>query len=314
MDRYKAFERELSESTFETRERQLRGFRDWFGGNLADVTGDDIEQWVIHLSTEGYGAKTIEGRRWALSKFFRHMADKGRIDTDPMQAVSWEDIGVASGKTRKQEMSEENEGIYALSQEEVRTLAEHVPDPKVRNELLIKLLASTGMRAHEAADLTLDRVDMEDRLIKVVDKKTGSSRKVTYPQSLDALMNQWVNGGHRAVYSSATDSEYLFVTRKSPKMTNDRVNDQVRKAADSAGIQEVLYQDAAGKTRYKITAHTLRHTFAIQALRPDVGQGSMGLRYLQDVLGHENIQTTQKYLQYVEKDAIDDMRKNGPAF
>lgn len=315
MERYRALERgQVSESTFDTRKRQLRTFKEWFAGDLAEVTGDDIEQYIIELSSEGYGSKTIAGRRWALSKFYRQMADKGRTDENPVETVAWEDIGVASGQTRKAEMSEKNEDIYTLSQEEVKQLAEHVPEPKVRNELLIKLLASTGMRAHEVANVKLDHMNWDERTIQVVDEKTGDSRTVVYPQSLDFLMHQWVRDGHRDVYSSATDSPYLFVTRKSPKIDNNRVNEVVRQAAENADLQEVMYEDAAGKQRYRITSHTLRHTFAVHALSPDTGQGSMDLRYLQECLGHDDITTTQEYLQYVETDAIDDMRKHGPSF
>lgn len=315
MERYRGFDRgEVSETTFDKREAQLRQFREWYGGDLSDVTGDDIEHWVMHLSGEGYGSKTIGGRRWALSKFFRQMKDKGRIEQNPMEQVAWEDISVASGKTRKKEESDENERIHPLSPDEAKALINNVPGPKVRNELLIRLMLQTGVRAHEAANITLERVNRDNRTIKVIDKKTGDSRRVAYQPSLAVHLRKWIDSGHRDVYSSAQDSDYLFVTHRSPKMDSQTPNKIVKQAADNAGIQEVLYVDAGGGTRYKVTAHTLRHTFAVEALKPGNGGGQMNLRYLQEKLGHDDITTTQDYLEYVGHDALEDMRDNGPSF
>lgn len=314
MERYRGLERgEVTESTFNQRERQLKQFREWYGGDLSTVDSDDIEQYVMHLSGEGYASTTISGRRWALSRFYRQMENKNRIKTDPVNEVAWQDIGVANGKTRKQSESDENERIHSLSVEEMEALANNVPDPKIRNELLIRLLYQTGMRAHEVGNVTLGRIDRESRTIKVIDDKTGDSRTVAYQPSLTFFMEQWIDSGHRDVYSSAEDSDYLFVTRQKPRMTNYRVNEQIRKAAENAGIQEVMYKDAAGKKRYKVTAHVLRHTFAIHALSEEIGSGSMDLRLLQEVMGHDKISTTEKYLQYVGHEAVSDMKSHGPS-
>jgi len=315
MKRYRALERdEISDSTFDARESQIEMFRNWWDGDLAEVSDNDIEDYVMHLSAEGYSSNTISTRRWALSKFYRQMHAKGRIEKNPMEEVPWKDISVATGKSQKKLKSDDNERIYPLSPVEVRQLRDNVTDPKIRNELLIRLLAQTGMRAHEVANLTLDRVHPNSRHIEVKDEKTGDKRDVVYQPSLDTLMDQWLNRGHREVYTSAKDSNHLFVSRKSGSMDNDLVNDVVKKAAENAGIQEVVYKDAAGNKRYKITAHTLRHTFATHALDPDMGGGQMNLRYLQEVLGHADITTTQIYLDYVGESAVDDMRERGPSF
>lgn len=311
MGEYKALEEgEVGDSTFDLRERQLRQFREWFGGGLADVTDDDIRDYIIDLSSDGYASTTISSRRWALSKFYRRMANEGRIETNPYEQVSWKDISVASAsETQKQRESDDGKRIQPLSQKEVRQLAEHVPDPKIRNELLIKLLAQTGMRAGEVANVKLDKVGRERRIIEFPEGKKTGTRKVAYQPSLSFLMEQWIDSGHRDVYSSATNSKYLFVTRKSEKMDNRQVNRVVVNAAENAGLQETVYEDAAGKERLKVTAHQLRHTFAVQALKND-----MNLRYLQSQLGHEKLGTTEEYLKYVEGEALNAHREKGPSF
>lgn len=67
-----------------------------------------------------------------------------------------------------------------------------------------------------------------------------------------------------------------------------------------------MYEDAAGNNRYRITAHALRHGYAVQSLKNDIP-----LTVLRDLLGHESVETTQKYLQLVDDDRAEMARKYG---
>jgi integrase/recombinase XerD len=315
--RWKAFDanEDTSETTYETRRGQLERFRDWYGADLATVTGEDIEDFITEKSVgEGYAPTTLSGYRWALSKFYRFMEQADRVDRDPLDDVQLKDMGAVKNTPQKKLKADDGERINPLTRDEVDALIDNVPDPKIRNELLIRLMVQTGMRAGEVAKLKLDDVDTDSREIKIretISKSQG--RTVVYQPSLSFLMDQWLNGGHRDAYSSVDDSGYLFVTRKSDRMTNNLINDKVKQAAENGGIQKVLYEDARGQKRYRVTSHTLRHTFAVFALKPDVGEGTMNLAYLREVMGHTDIEVTQVYLDYLQHDSLDSMRKHGPS-
>lgn len=62
----------------------------------------------------------------------------------------------------------------------------------------------------------------------------------------------------------------------------------MKNAADNAGIQETLYEDEAGKNQYKVTSHTLRHSFAMHYLK---NGGS--LEGLSKLLAHSSVTTTK---------------------
>lgn len=119
-------------------------------------------------------------------------------------------------------------------------------------------------------------------------------------------MNQWINGGYRDRFSVAADSDHLFLSRISGQMGSGSINKMVKKAAESAGIQQPLYTDASGKTRWKVTAHTLRHSMAVQSIK-----NGMNVRFLQDILGHADITTTERYLEVTEDDSLDALQKYG---
>jgi integrase/recombinase XerD len=226
----------------------------------------------------------------------------------------WDDYDL-SKKSQKQKESPDSDRIQPLTKSEVNALCENVPAPRVRNELLIRLMAQTGMRAHEAAMLRIDDVDRDSREITVRSNKTEETRTVAYQPSVAVLFSEWLDGVQRDAFAKHPDSEYLFVKRSSDDHVDENwINEMVVETAKEAGIQDVLYTDYAGSDRYKVTSHQLRHTFGIHAIDPDVGGGSMNLRYLQEMMGHSDLETTEKYLKYVEDKALTDMKRHGPTY
>jgi integrase/recombinase XerD len=67
-----------------------------------------------------------------------------------------------------------------------------------------------------------------------------------------------------------------------------------------------MYEDAADNPRWKVTAHTLRHSFAVQSLK-----NGMDIRFLSKLMGHENLETTKKYLRVTNDDTKEMVRRYG---
>lgn len=314
--RYRAFEseKEVSSGTIEQRISELDRFSDWMGKPLAEATGKDIQNTFLQKVGDGYQPTTLSSYRTALSKFYRHMEQAGRIEEDPMGGVNFEDMSATSSSTTAKEIeSDRGERIHPLKPDEVEQLIENVPAPKVRNELLIRLMVQTGMRAGEVEYIKLENIDFDDRLIEIIETKS-QPRTVSYAPNLSFLLDQWVNGGHRDVFQVAGGSPYLFVSRKKGRLRANMINKIVVKAAHNAGddIQRKLYEDAQGGRRWRVTSHALRHTFAVLSLSPDVGEGSVNLAYLRDQMGHTDISVTQQYLRYIEDDALKEMKRCQP--
>lgn len=84
-----------------------------------------------------------------------------------------------------------------------------------------------------------------------------------------------------------------------------QVQNIVGKAAETAGIQETLYTNAAGQPINRITPHAFRHGHAVKLLKDGVPT-----RFVQEHLGHADLSTTEHYLQVIESDVKDSIHDN----
>ncbi|MFB6120219.1 MAG: tyrosine-type recombinase/integrase [Halobacteriaceae archaeon] len=292
------------EGTADTWRSDIRQFSNWYdGSDPRNVDWVDVEDYLLHLNDEGYQGATIQSRYTALSALYDFLTAKIEVideDENPVEKVDYGEYTVISNSTMKEQYTDAgDEGIVYITDDEKEALCENVPAPQVRNELIVRLMWETGVREHELRSIELDDVDRDERTIQINDEKTDDKRTVAYQPSLNLLLDQWV-GKYRNAYTVSEESDYLFLTRKSPQMSEGSASDMIKKAAHEAGIQEPLGEDAAGKTRWRVTAHTLRHSHGVQAVKSGIQ-----LPMLQEHLGHEDISTTQVYLEVTSDDATE---------
>jgi integrase/recombinase XerD len=304
-----------SESTatrYRTELRRWVGWADERGVPLLDADPRDVEDFLLQVNDE-YSDNTFVNARAALSQFYQREGDfpEGETPVDRADVGSWSTTTDKESGTR--------DTIHWLKPDQVDALVEHAPAPTLRNKLILRLMTQTGVRASELATIQcgknpdwgsneLGDIDRDERVIRVVDHKSDDSRITVYQPSLDALLRLWVETERETVYQ-ASASEYLFPTTQSEHIHPQRVNGIVRDAAERAGIQKVYGETADGRERSEITSHVLRHTYAMNALKND-----MDTRWLQMALGHESIETTQKYLKANDEDLIEALRQRGPSF
>lgn len=156
-----------------------------------------------------------------------------------------------------------------LTQEEIKKLIEVIPN--IKHRLIIKLLYGCGLRVSELINLKKEDVNFKESIIKIKLSKGRKDRFVKIPDSIKKELESYIN---------LTDSDILFESARSGKLTTKTIQLIVKNSAKKAGIKK------------KAHPHILRHSFATHLLE----QGT-DLRIIQKLLGHSDIKTTQIYLQ-----------------
>ncbi|UPV73731.1 tyrosine-type recombinase/integrase [Halorussus limi] len=262
------------------------------------------------LQNGGYTGGSIGVRETALSVFYQELEEidrDPRIDEDlPSTENPIEDLDLSDWESLKNgtKKKQEAKGPTYLEPDEIRELANNVPSPIPRNDLIVRLLYHTGLRRGELVNIQLDDLDTERRTIDVHAEKTHQNRTVRYQSSLDTAMTRWLNVERKALATAGSD--YLFPTSHSERIDPNHVNRMIKKAADNAGLQKYLYTDAQDNDHDRITAHVIRHSYAVQCIK-----NGMDTRRLQKLMGHSKIETTEKYLQFTDKDLLDAARTYG---
>jgi len=316
-------ETKKAESTADTYYRTSKKWAEWLANpgakdydqnnrdrpskELWEATTADIRVFLRYQLESGLTGGTVRNRRWAITTLYQEldeMVEEGygipsfENPAEDLDISDWQDLKNIGKK--KKELKE----VYYLEPKDVKKLSENAPSPKLRNELIIRLLYQTGLRRGELAETRLKDVDTDERAINVHAAKTHLNRTVYYQPTLDTLLKRWMNVERKSLVTAG--SEYLFPTYKTDQITGKQISRTVRKAADAAGLQSHVYTNAAGHKQMKVTAHVLRHSFAVQSLK-----NGMDTRTLQKLMGHAKIETTERYLRLAKTDVRDSARKYG---
>ncbi|WP_327050563.1 tyrosine-type recombinase/integrase [Halomicrococcus gelatinilyticus] len=290
-----------STNTYKVRKSDLGKYEEWLQEQDIDVleaSPRNVHRYLRQASAE-LSDNTVRRRITSINLLYDFLEQWDEIDANPMAELERSDY-TNTRSTKKHDKAD----ISYVTKEQVEEMAANVPGPKVRNELLIRLLWQTGVRRSEAATIKLENIDRDNRSIRIWAPKTQEWRTVFYQPSLDSLLRAYLDGGERARFLTAADSEYLFVSRKVAHIRGRQVGRIVRKAASNAGIQSTLYTDAKGEERRAVTAHSIRHGHAVHALKQGIN-----IKVLSKNLGHKSVDVTEQYLRLVDEDVKQEYAK-----
>jgi integrase/recombinase XerD len=169
---------------------------------------------------------------------------------------------------------------HALSTDEVESILEQ-PDITtpygLRMRALLELLYSTGLRRREALNLELTDIDRHRRVILVRNGKGNKDRFVPVGDRALAWIDKYLQDA-RPKFTDDPTQGLLFLTNQGGPIHPNLLSCQVRRMMDRAGITK------------KGSCHLFRHTAASIML-----DNGASIRHLQEILGHENLNSTQVY-------------------
>lgn len=149
----------------------------------------------------------------------------------------------------------------------------------VRDRAILEVFYSTGMRRSELVNLSVFDVDGERRTVMIRRGKGGKDRMVPIGERALVWLDKYVQGARAELVTSGGETA-LFVTHLGERFTPDRMSQLVREYVDRAEL---------GK---RGSCHLFRHTMATLML-----EHGADVRYIQEMLGHAELSTTQIYTQ-----------------
>jgi integrase/recombinase XerC len=215
-----------------------------------------------------YRRSTIARKLSALRSFFSFLEKNGMIDGNPAADFS-------SPKLEKYIPG------YLPVDDMFRVLERPAKDKPLglRDLAILEVLYSCGLRVSEAAALNLDRIDFEDRLVRVIGKGNKERIVPIGRKALSAIGEYLTGTGHlRRKASPDPGGEALFINAYGRRLSTRSIGLIVKRYAGELGLPS------------DISPHSLRHTFATHLL-----DGGADLRSVQELLGHSSLSTTQKY-------------------
>ncbi|MBR2840528.1 MAG: tyrosine recombinase XerC [Bacilli bacterium] len=215
-----------------------------------------IREYLKKLD-ENYKSSSISRKVSSLKSYFKYLESENIIDENPLSIIGNPKIEKTLPKY--------------LNYEDVEKIL-NVPDINkkdgLRDALIIELLYSSGLRVSELVNIKIKDINFKERKILILGKG-NKERYAYYGTRCERLLNN---------YLKKHKEEYLFINKHGNKL-NDRT---VRKIVDEVSKKADI--------NIHVTPHTLRHTYATHLLNDGAD-----LKSVSDLLGHENLSTTQIY-------------------
>ena len=280
---YLVREKHASSNTVSSYMRDIRQFVDWLRRkeeSILDVASTDISDYLSEIQSRGKSGATASRSLASLKNFFMYAASIGAM----ANPLALDEIHIDRGAKRLPQVLTNQEVELLLSQPDCA-------DSKgCRDKAMMELLYATGMRVSELIDLDVSDVDLELATVKCGSGKNGRIVPV-YPAASEADYLR----KSRPVLVGIQEQTALFVNVSGTRMSRQ-------------GFWKILkyYQVRAGIEK-EITPHTLRHSFAVHLL-----ENGADLGVLQELMGHSDISSTQKYTQMVSQKIQSVYRKCHP--
>jgi integrase/recombinase XerD len=162
----------------------------------------------------------------------------------------------------------ENKLPVVLSKEEIKIFFSNNDNAKYK--LIFGLMYSSGLRISEAVQLKVKDLDFTGEILWVRQGKGAKDRQTILPKIIIPVMKKYTN--------KKSSDDFVFESNRGGRLTERSLQKMFYQALKKSGIKK------------EATCHSLRHSFATHLLE----QGT-DIRYIQELLGHKRIETTQIY-------------------
>ncbi|MCU1380109.1 MAG: Tyrosine recombinase XerC [Acidimicrobiales bacterium] len=267
-----------SPATVDAYRRDLTDFIEWAErASLDGPSGVDrrtLRRYLAYLGTRRYARRSIARKASSIRRYFGWLARTGVLAVDPSSGLS---SPSGEGRLPRVLKADELESLLDQPPAIVDADPEHV---RLRDDAVLELLYGSGLRVSELCGLRPEDLDLPAGAITVWGKGAKQRRLPITPPAVDA-MAAWLQRGRPALAGDETPDDAVFLNARGRRLgTRD--------------VRRILDRRSVAPTH----PHALRHTFATHLL-----DGGADLRVVQELLGHADLSTTQRYT-HVSKERL----------
>jgi site-specific recombinase XerD len=269
-----------SENTIKNYLSDLKTFEKFTGVGRGDgvlsARQNDIKKYTQQLEKSGLAKTTINRRLQTLRTFYAKLSQMGVIEANPT-------IEIKAKKVARQ-----NETKW-LERHQVRAIFEAIDkqrqgeSKRALQRAIFSVLVNCGLRIQELCDIKMNDIDWNSGLISVVGKG-GKFRKVPFNNATQRAVLKWLQ------YRNL-DGEYLFHSERSDHMTPRAVQHMTKRLSE--------------QLNFDFTVHQLRHT-ALKNIADTTGK----IEIVATVAGHENVNTSKRYIEPSLKEIGEAMKRS----
>lgn len=262
---YLELEKGLAQNTIMAYERDIGALLDYFGGNIENITRQNVNSYIYYLKENKYTATSIARKIASIRGFFRWACANEYFKSNPTEFLEQQKLPKKLPKV--------------LTVEEInKILAE---DLSTVQRVIMELLYGCGLRVSELAGLNTGDIDIRAKYLRCLGK--GSKERLV-PLNKNAI---------KALKNFYPEREYLI--NKYNLDTKKVLLHESGKPFTRQDIYKFIHSQGL-KLHKSISPHTLRHSFATHLL-----ENGADLRVVQELLGHSDVATTQLYTHISKK-------------
>jgi integrase/recombinase XerD len=226
---------------------------------MEDITLEDIEDYMLYRKQKGISSASRSRNIYILRSFYNYCCKKDICSRNLPSLL--EPIKV-----------KQKERDY-ITEEEFEELAKTIKKPVLRTAA--QTMFYTGGRISEIVNLKMEDVDLENRVVHIIEGKGNKDRDIPINDKLYKILKNYLEN----IRYTEVESDRFFANKLTGKLSGSYLNAAIREAAYELGWEK------------EISSHVLRHSFGTNLLEKGASVVS-----IQKLLGHSNLAVTSRYL------------------
>lgn len=286
---YGKLQRNLDEKTIRAYQTDLNQFFLFAGGTKLVSSKETIRRYILHLHAT-YKQKTVKRKIASLKAFYTYLEQEEIIESNPMRKIRTEfrEEKVLPRSIPYSVLQSLLSSMYAKKNVEGTICKRKL---LIRDIAVVEILFSTGIRISELCNLKQKNIDVEQGIFCI----KGKGSKERYLQIGTEEVLEQLKEYKRYWDKELQMSELFFLNRYGSRYSEQSARRMIQRYTQEAMIE------------MHITPHMFRHAFATLLLEEDVD-----IRFIQKMLGHASITTTQIYAEVASKKQMEILKMKHP--